>query len=131
MTRQQREEFWRRFHAEIERFRQSGENCEVAVNPLEARRWDVKFTKRRGGYPAASATVAILEHAASREVFLLAVTPTYAVEEVVREGEQFLIPVFFEPASGTFVLHADHGPVKESQLADFFARTAGALLGRL
>jgi hypothetical protein len=77
MTREQREEFWRRFHAEIERFREGGANGDVAINPLEARLWDVKFTERRAGDPAASVTLAILEHAPSRKEFLLAVTPTY------------------------------------------------------
>jgi hypothetical protein len=80
MTRQQREEFWRRFHAEIQRFREGEAHCDLAINPLEVR---------------------------------------------------FLIPVVFDPASGTFLLHADHGPVEESQIADFFARTAGELLNRL
>jgi hypothetical protein len=47
MTSQQREEFWRRFHGEIERFREREANCDVAVNPLEVRLWDVKFTRRR------------------------------------------------------------------------------------
>jgi hypothetical protein len=91
MTRQQREEFWRRFHAEIERFRASGVNCDVAINPFGVRRWNVKFVKRRAGYKVASVTLAILEHAPSREEFLLAVTPTYTVEEVVWGGEPFLI----------------------------------------
>jgi hypothetical protein len=131
MTSQQREEFWRRFHGEIERFREREANCDVAVNPLEVRLWDVKFTRRRAGYPAASVTLAILEHAPSRKEFLLAVTPTYTVDEVVKGGERFLIPVFFDPASGRFLLHADHGPVGESQITDFFARTAGELLNRL
>jgi hypothetical protein len=76
-------------------------------------------------------TLAILEHAPSRKEFLLAVTPTYTVDEVVKGGERFLIPVFFDPASGSFLLHADHGPVGESQITDFFARTAGELLNRL
>jgi hypothetical protein len=131
MTRQQREEFWRRFHAEIERFRASGVNCDVAINPFEVRRWNVKFVKRRAGYKVASVTLAILEHAPSREEFLLAVTPTYTVEEVVWGGEPFLIPVFFDPVSDTFLLHADHGPIEELQIADFFARAADALLNRL
>ena len=131
MTGQQREEFWRRFHAEIERFRECEANCDVAINPLEVRLWDVKLTKRRVGYPVASVTLAILEHAPSTKEFLLAVTPTYTVGEVVAGGERFLIPVFFDPASGTFLLHADHGPVEESHITDFFARTAGELLNRL
>jgi hypothetical protein len=131
MTRQKREEFWRRFHAEIERFREGGANCDVAINSFEVRRWNVKFIKGRAGYPVAPVTLAILEHAPSREEFLLAVTPTYTVEEVVWDDERFLIPVFFDPVSGTFSLHADHGPVKESQMTDFFARTTGALLHRL
>lgn len=53
------------------------------------------------------------------------------VEAVVTAGERFLIPVFFDPASGSFLLHANHGPVWESQITDFFARTAGELLHRL
>src|ERR1700730_17864861 len=113
MIKEQREEFWHRFHVEIERFRESGTNCDVAINPLEVRRWDVKFITRRASYPVASVTLVILEHAPSTEVFLLAVTPTYTVEDVVRDGERFLIPVFFNQASGTFLLHADHGPVNE------------------
>jgi hypothetical protein len=131
MIRHQREEFWRRFHAEIERFRASGANCDVTINAFEPRRWNVKFMTRRAGDSPASVSLAILEHAPSREEFLLAVTPTYAVEEVVTDGERFLIPVFFEPVAGTFSLQADHGPVEESQMTDFFARTAGALLNRL
>jgi hypothetical protein len=131
MNRQQREEFWRRFHAEIDRFRESGANCDVAVNLFEVRRWDVKFMKRRAGYPVASVTLAILEHAPAKEEFLLAVTPTYTVEEAVMHGERLLIPVFFDPGSGTFTLHADHGPVEESQMTEFFARTAETLLNRL
>jgi hypothetical protein len=131
MIREQREEFWRRFHADIERFRESGVNCDVAINPFEIRRWNVQFTKRRPGYPAASVTLGILEHAPSREEFLLAVTPTYAMGEVVWDGGPWLVPVFFDPGSGTFSLHADHGPVGEPQMTDFFARTADALLHRL
>jgi hypothetical protein len=131
MTRQQRDEFWRRFYAEIERFREGEANCDVAINPLEVRRWDVKFSKRRAGSSVASVTLVILEHAPSREEFLLAVTPTYRAEEVVTEGECILIPVLFDATSGTFLLHADHGPVRESQITDFFARTAGELLNRL
>ena len=131
MTRQQRDEFWRRFHAEIDRFRQSETTCDVAINPMEVRRWDVKFTKRRAGHVAATVTLTILEHAPSKEEFLLAVTPTYTVGEVVTDGQRFLIPVFFDPASGTFLLHADHGRVNESRITDFFARTTGELLNRL
>jgi hypothetical protein len=52
------------------------------------------------------------------------------VDEVVTGGERVLIPVFFDPASGAFLLHADHGPGGESQMADFFARMAGELLNR-
>jgi len=33
MTGQQREEFWRRFNTEIERFRESGASCDVAIAP--------------------------------------------------------------------------------------------------
>src|SRR5260370_39031722 len=86
MTRQQRDEFWCRFYAEIERFREGEANCDVAINPLEVRRWDVKFSKRRAGSSVASVTLVILEHAPSREEFLLAVTPTYTAEEVVYGG---------------------------------------------
>jgi hypothetical protein len=131
MTGRQREEFWRRFHAEIERFRESETNCDVAINPFEIGQWHVKFTKRRVGYPAASVAVGIIEHSPSRDEFLLAITPTYVVENVVKEGERFLIPVFLDAASDTFLLHADHGPVAESHMTGFFARTAGALLDRL
>lgn len=131
MTRQQRDEFWRRFRASIERFRNAGDECEIAVNPFEIRRWDVKFTKRRPAGPPASVTLAIVEHAPSREQFLLAITPTYTVEDVVTDGERFLIPVFCDPASGAFSLQADHGAVEESHMADFFARTADVLLNRL
>jgi hypothetical protein len=131
MTTERREEFWRRFHADIERFRESGANYDVAINSFEVRQWNVKVTKRRARYPVASVTLAICEHAPSREELLLAVTPTYTVEGVVTDGERFLIPVFFTPASGTFSLHADHGPVEESQMTDFFARTADALVNRL
>jgi hypothetical protein len=131
MTRQQREEFWRRFQAGIERFLDSGANCHVAINPFEVRRWDVKFIKRRVGQSVASVTLAIVEHAPSKEAFLLAVTPTSTVDDVASEGERFLIPVFLDQTSGTFLLHADHGPVMESQMMDFFAHTAGELLNRL
>jgi hypothetical protein len=131
MTGQRREEFWRRFHAEIERFRESETSCEVAINPFEVGRWHVKFTERRAGYPAASVAIGIIEHSPSKDEFLLAITPTYVVEDVVTEGERLLIPVFVDPASDAFLLHADHGPVAESDMTRFFARTAGALLDRL
>jgi hypothetical protein len=130
MIRQRREEFWRRFHAEIDRFRQIEGSCDVLINPLEVRRWDIKFIKRRGGFPMTLVTLAILEHAPSTDELLLAVTPTYTVGEVVTDGERFLIPVFFDPTTDTFLLHADHGPVDESRMTDFFARTASELLNR-
>jgi hypothetical protein len=41
------------------------------------------------------------------------------------------LAVLFNPTSGTFVLNADHGPVQESQMTDFFARTADVLLNQL
>jgi len=131
MTTEQREEFWRRFYSEIERFRESGANCEIATNLFEVRRWNAKFTMRRAGRPLASVTLAIGEHAPSAGEMLLSVTPTYAVEDVVTDGERLLIPVFFDPAVGTFLLHAEHGPVEEARMAEFFARLAGAMLGRL
>jgi hypothetical protein len=128
MMRAQRDEFWRRFHVEIARYRESGADCEVAINQFEMRQWDVKFTMRRVRDPVASVTLAILEHAPSRDQFLLAVTPTYAVDEVVTEDDRFLIPVFHSPATDRFLLHADRGPVDESQMPHFFARTAAELL---
>jgi hypothetical protein len=131
VTGQQRDEFWRRFYADIERFREGGADCDVATNTFEVRRWNIRFIKRRVGRPAASVTLSIFEHAPSTGEFLLAVTPTYALDEVVADGERLLIAVFLDPMSGTFLLHADHGPVGESQMTDFFARWAGALLGRL
>ena len=131
MTGQRREEFWRRFHVEIERFREHETSCDVAINPFEVGRWHVKFTRRRAGYPAASVAIGIVEHSPSRDELLLAITPTYVVEDVVTEGERLLIPVLLDPASDTFVLHADHGPVAEPDMTRFFASTAGALLDRL
>src|SRR4029077_2153000 len=76
MTRAKRDEFWRRFHIGIEQFREAGADCDVAVNAFENRQWDVKFSKRRAGDRMVSVSLAILEHAPSREQFLLAVTPT-------------------------------------------------------
>jgi hypothetical protein len=131
MTRAERDEFWRRFHIAIERFREAGTDCDIAVNSFENRQWDVKFSKRRGGDRMVSVSLAILEHAPSREQFLLAVTPTCTVDGDVTGRERFLIPVFFDPVSGTFSLQADHGPVEESRIPDFFAGTADALLSRL
>jgi hypothetical protein len=128
MIRGERDEFWRRLHAQIERYRDAGAECEMAINQFEVRRWDVKFTMRRSQPSSAAVTLAIVEHAPSRDQFLLAVTATYTVEDVVTEDERFLIPVFLNPATGRFLLHADRGPVDESYLPDFFARTAGELL---
>jgi hypothetical protein len=127
----QREEFWRRFHANIERFREDGADCHITINSFEVRQWDVKVTKRRTVGPMASVTLTILEHAPSREQFLLAVTPTFTAEGVVTDGERFLVPVFFDPVPGTFSLQADHGRVRESEMTEFFARTVAALLARL
>jgi hypothetical protein len=43
-----------------------------------------------------------------------------------------LIPVLFDAPSDRFLLHADHGPVFEPHIADFFARlTTSALMARL
>jgi hypothetical protein len=131
MTEAQRQAFWYRFHTEIERFRERETDCDVAINSFEVRRWNVKFTRRRAGRPMATVTLAILEHAASTGEFLLAVTSTYVMDDTVAEAERVLIPVLFDPASDTFLLHADHGPVGELQMTDFFARWAGALLSRL
>jgi hypothetical protein len=131
MTGQRREEFWRRFLAEIDRFRESDANCDVAINPFDVGRWRVRFTKQRVGYPAASVAIGINEHSPSRDEFLLAVTPTYVVEDLVTEGERVLIPVFLDPTSDTYLLHADHGPVAESDMTRFFARTVRTLLDRL
>jgi hypothetical protein len=128
MKRDQRDEFWRRFHTEIERYRESGAECEVAINQFEVRRWDVKFTIRRSRPANAAVTLVILEHAPSRDQFLLAVTATYTVDDAVTEDERFLIPVFLNPASDRFLLHADRGPVDEPQMPEFFARTAAELL---
>ena len=131
MTRAERDEFWRRFHIGIERFREGGADCDIAVNAFENRQWDVKFSKRRAGDRMVSVSLAILEHAPSKEQLLLAVTPTCTVDGDVRRRERFLIPVFFDQVSDTFSLQADHGPVEESRIPDFFAGTAGALLSRL
>jgi hypothetical protein len=131
VTGEQRAEFWRRFHADIERFREGGADCDITINSFEVRRWDVKVTKRRAAGSVASVTLALLEHAPSRDQLLLAVTPTYTVEGVVTEGARFLVPVFFDPVSGTFSLQPDHGPVEESGMTEFFARTVAALLARL
>ena len=128
MTRPQRDEFWRRFYAQIERYRETGAECEVAINQFEVRRWDVKFTVRRSRPSAASVALAILEHAPSRDQFLLAVTATYMVDDAVTEDDRFLIPVFLNPESDRFLLHADRGPVDEPQMPEFFARTAAELL---
>ena len=130
MTADQRAEFWRRFHADIERFRE-GADCDITINSFEVRRWDVRVTKRRAAGSVASVTLELLEHAPSRDHLLLAVTPIYTVEEVVTHGQPFLVPVFFDPVSGTFSLQPDHGPVVESRMTEFFARTVAALLARL
>jgi len=128
MTRPERDEFWRRFYAQIERYRDAGAGCQMEINQFEVRRWDVKFTMRRSQPSAAAVTLAVLEHAPSKDQFLLAVTPTYTVEDVVTEDDRFLLPVFLNPASDRFLLHADRGPVDEAQMPEFFARTAGELL---
>ena len=131
MTREERDEFWRRFHASIERFREGGTDCDIAVNSFENRQWDVKFTRRRAGERVASVVVAVLEHAPSKDQLLLAVTPTCTGDGDVTRREPFLIPVFFDDVSCTYSLQADHGPVEESQMPAFFAGIAGALLSRL
>jgi len=131
MTRAERDEFWRRFHVGIDRFREGGTDCDIAVNSFENRQWDVKFTKRRAGNRMATVSLAILEHAPSKEQFLLAVTPTCTVDGDVTRRERFLIPVFFDDVSRTFLLQADHGPVEESRIPGFFAGIAGGLLSRL
>ena len=100
----------------------------MAINQFEVRRWDVKFTMRRSRPSAASVTLAILEHAPSRDQFLLAVTTTYAVGDAVTEDDRFLIPVFLNPASDKFLLHADRGPVDELQMPAFFVGMAAELL---
>jgi hypothetical protein len=128
MTRPQRDEFWRRFYAQIERYRDAGAACEMEINQFEVRRWDVKFTMRRSQPSAAAVTLAVLEHAPSKDQFLLAVTPTFTVDDVVTEDDRFLIPVFLNQASDRFLLHADRGPVDESVMPEFFARTAAELL---
>jgi hypothetical protein len=128
MKRAERDEFWRRFYAQIERYRDTGADCEMAINQFEVRQWDVKFTVRRSRHPTAAVTLVIVEHAPSRVEFLLAVTASYAVDDVVTEDDRFLIPVFLNPASDRFLLHADRGPVDESQMPEFFAHTAAGLL---
>jgi len=131
MTRAEREEFWRRFHIGIERFREGGGDCDIAVNLFENRQWDVKFTKRRAGDRMVSVSLAILEHEPSKEQFLLAVTPICTVDGDVARRERALMPVFFDHVSDRFSLQADHGPVDESRIPDFFAAMVGALLSRL
>jgi hypothetical protein len=131
VTRDERDDFWQRFYEAIDRFREDASDCSVAVNKFENRQWDVKFTRRRAGEHPASVTLAIAEHAASKEQLLLAVTPACTVGGVDATGERDLIPVFFDEASKTFCLQADHGPVWESHLCDFFAHRAGAILSRL
>ena len=96
-----------------------------------APRWNVKFVQRRAGDSPPSVTLAILEHAPSREVLLLAVTPTYNVEGAECDGVLVLIPVLFDPVSDRYSLHADHGPVVESQMPQFFAQMAANLLTQL
>jgi hypothetical protein len=128
---EQRAEFWRRFHADIDRFREEGADCDITINSFEVRRWDVKFTKQRAAGPPASVTLALFEHVPSRDQFLLAVTPTYTVEGVVTQAAPFLVPVFFDPVPDTFWLQPDHGPVEESRMTEFFVGTVGALLARL
>jgi hypothetical protein len=128
MTRPERDEFWRRFYAQIERYRDAGAACQMEINQFEVRRWDVKFTMRRSQPSAAAVTLVVLEHAPSKDQFLLAVTPTYTVEDVVTEDDRFLLPVFLNPASDRFLLHADRGPVDEPQMPAFFAGMAAELL---
>jgi hypothetical protein len=128
MTRLERDEFWRRLYAQIERYRDAGAACEMEINQFEVRRWDVKFTMRRSQPSAAAVTLVILEHAPSKDQFLLAITATYTVEDAVTEDDRFLLPVFLNPASDRFLLHADRGPIDEAQMPEFFARTAAELL---
>ena len=131
MTDPQRADFWNRFHAEIERFRERQTDCNVTTNPFENKRWAVRFTCRRGGDPPAVVTLSLVEHQTSRQGLLLAVTPEYHVGEAVTEGERLLIPVLFDQTSNAFSLHADHGPVPESQMPEFFSAMARELLFRL
>jgi hypothetical protein len=119
MTRAERNEFWHRFHAGIDRFREGGADFDIAVNSFENRQWEVKFTKRRAGERMVSVSLAVLEHAPSKEQFLLAVTPVCTVGDDVKRR------------SDTFSLQADHGPIKESLIPDFFAGIVDALLSRL
>ena len=121
-------EFWRRFHADVERFRSRGSDCEVAVNQFEVRRWDVRFTKKRSGHPPASITLDIVEHAPSRDHFLVAVTPTLRLEDTETAGERQLLSIYYDAGSDRYTLQADHGPVDESRLSDYFAALAATWL---
>jgi hypothetical protein len=131
MTRSERDDFWQRVYVQIDRYRESGAECDVAVNKFEVRRWDLKFTARREGESPASVMLVVSEHAPSRDEFLLAVTPTFTVEDVASEGDRELIPVFLDSAADRFLLHADHGPVDESQIPEYFAQRATELLNTL
>ena len=130
MTSEQREEFWRRFREEIEVLRATGESCHIDINPFEIRTWNVKFTKHRAA-DQASVSLTIAEVQTSNLEFLLAVSPTYTRNGNVREGGRLVVPVLFDSVSECFLLHADHGPVRESQMADFFVRMTDMLLTRL
>jgi hypothetical protein len=131
MTGEQREEFWRRLCADIERFRDTLDHCEIAINPFSGGRWRVKFTARRLTPPGVWLALSISEQTASTDEFLLAITPTYVHAGVLSEGERALIAVLFDERSGRYVLHADHGPVYEPAMVDYFARSAIAWLERM
>jgi hypothetical protein len=105
--------------------------CDVAINPFELRRWDVKFTKRHTARSSTSVTITVVEHAESKDELLLSVTPTFVIDNVEETGERDLIPVLLEPATGKFLLHADQGPVNEEQMPAYFERLLAAFLSRL
>jgi len=131
MTVEQREEFWRRFLADVEVFRASLPECDVMVNPFEVRRWYVKFSKRRLRGPAAFAELLIAEHVASTNDLLLAAPLNGTVEDVEQRGQRLMIPVFYDAKADRFSLQADHGPVAEAQMPAFFSRLLDVFLERL
>jgi len=130
-TAGQRLEFWRRFDDHIRQFRAREPHCDVVVNPFEVGSWRVKFSVQRPGLMAATAAVGVTDHPAATNDFLIAATPMLTIGDRIESGWRVLIPVLVDASTGHFVLHADHGPVDESRMCDYFGGVARALLDRL
>jgi len=125
MTVHEREEFWKRIYPLVERFAEEASGCDAMVNRFERRRWDLKFTRRRAGDSPASIALLVAEHAPSKDVMLLVVTATLISGESEAQGVPAFIPVVFNSARDRFSLHADHGPVDESQIPRYFCGPCG------